>query len=336
MIQPRRVMETIVRLGSSIRFVGVALLTSVGGCPAAALDYPNRPITVIVSHVPGGPSDVIGRILGRMLTSVLRQPLQIENRAGAGGGIAAEHAANAAADGYTLLMGNTSMLVTNPARRKDARYDPQVDFAPITLIGTQANVLVVSPALPVQTLDQLIDVARAKPGFVTFASAGFGSPAHLAGEMFRLEARADLVHVPYQKPGPALQDVIGGHVHMMFAPAALVASHVRAGSLRALAIGTAARAALLPGVPTIAELGHPGFDATTWYGLVAPAGTPKEIIDVLYHSTAAVIEDPSARRILAGLGIDTVGSSPRDFEAFMKAEIPRWASVIRSVNVQSH
>ena len=245
-------------VGSSIRLAGLALLTF-GAAPATALDYPTRPITLIVSHVSGGPSDVIARVLGSMLAPVLRQPLVIENRPGAGGNIAAEQAAHAAPDGYTLLMGNTSILATSPARQKNIGFDPQLDFAPITLLGTQTNVLVVHPALPVHSLGQLIEHAQANPGLLTFASAGHGSPAHLAGELFKIEAKADLVHVPYKKPGPALQDVVGGHVQMMFAPAALVANHVRAGRLRALAVATLKRSSLLPDVATMAELGHPGI-----------------------------------------------------------------------------
>jgi tripartite-type tricarboxylate transporter receptor subunit TctC len=325
-----------VLIGSSIRVAGMASLLAFSAASAAALDYPTRPITLIVSHVTGGPSDVIARVLSSMLAPVLRQPLVIENRPGAGGSIAAEQAAQATADGYTLLMGNTSILATNPARKKAGGLDAYLDFAPITLIGTQANILVVNPALPAHSLEQLIEHARAKPGVLTFASSGHGSPPHLAAEMFRIEAKADLVHVPYKKPGPALQDVIGGHVQMMFAPAALVANHVRAGRLRALAAGTVKRSPLLPSVATIEELGHPGFDATTWYGLVAPAGTPKEIIDVLYHSTGVVLEDPAARRIMAGLGIDAVASSPREFEAYLETQIPKWAAVIKSLAAHTH
>jgi tripartite-type tricarboxylate transporter receptor subunit TctC len=262
---------------------------------------------------------------------VLRQPLVIENRPGAAGNVAAEQAAHAAADGYTLLMGNTGILVTNPARRKSPRFDPQLDFAPITLLGTQANALVVNPALPARTLAELIGLAKAKPGLITFASAGHGSPSHLAGELFKAEAKANLVHVPYKKPGPALQDVVGGHVQIMFAPAALVANHVRSGRLRALGIATAKRSPMLPDVATLDELGLPGFDATTWYGLVAPAGTPKAIIDLLYHSTAAVLEDPAGRKIMAGLGIDVAGTSPREFEAYIMTEIPKWSAIIKSI-----
>ena len=320
---------------AGLAHAGLALL-AFGAAPAAALDYPTRPITLIVSHVAGGPSDVIARVLSSMLAPVLNQPLVIENRPGAGGIVAAELAAQAEPDGYTLLMGNTGILTTTPARRRGIGFDPQSDFAPITLLGTQANVLVVNPALPAASLDQLIEIARAKPGFLTFASSGHGSPAHLAGELFRIEAKADLVHVPYKKPGPALQDVVGGHVQMMFAPAALVANHVRAERLRALAVATIRRSPLLPGVATMDELGHPGFDATTWYGLVAPAGTPKGIIDVLYHSAAAVIQDPAARKIMGGLGIDVVGSSPREFEAYIDTQAPKWAAVIKSIAVHTH
>jgi tripartite-type tricarboxylate transporter receptor subunit TctC len=314
----------------------IGLLLTLSAVPAAALDYPTRPITLIVSHKPGGPSDVIARILTRMLTQVLRQPFIIENRPGAGGTIAAEQTANSTADGYTLLMGNTGILATNPARRKDAGFDPVLDFAPITLLGTQTNALVLNPNVAVSSLPQLIELARAKPGLVTFASAGHGSPGHLAGELFKTAAKIDLVHVPYKKPGPALQDVVGGHVQIMFAPAAIVANHVRTGRLRALGVGAATRSSFLPGIPTLDELGLVGFDATTWYGLVAPAGTPKEIVDVLYHSTAAVLEDPDARRILAGLGVDSASSTPREFETYIKAQIPKWAAVIKSMVSHTH
>jgi tripartite-type tricarboxylate transporter receptor subunit TctC len=316
--------------------LAIAGALAFGTAPVAAIAYPTRPITLIVAHKPGGPSDVIARILSRMLVQVLRQPIVIENRPGASGIIAGEQAAHAAADGYTLLMGNTGILATNPARKKDIGFDPQLDFAPITLVGTQSNALVVNPALPAHTLTQLIEIARAKPGLITFASAGHGSAPHLAGELFKVAAQANLVHVPYKKPGPALQDVVGGHVQMMFAPAALVANHVRHGRLRALGLAAPKRSPLLPGVATIDELGLAGFDATTWYGLVAPAGTPKEIVDVLYHSTAAVLEDPAARNIMSGLGIDVVGNSPRQFEAYIAAQIPKWSRVIKSIVTHTH
>lgn len=313
------------------RFAPCLALLLAQAAPAAALDYPKRPITLIVAHGPGGPSDVIARILGRLLTPVLKQPIVVENRPGAGGAIAGEYVAHATPDGYTLLMGNTGILAANPRRLKQPGFDPQLDFAPITLIGTQANALVVNPALPVQTLMQLMELARARPGLVTYASSGHGSASHLASELFRAEAKANLVHVPYKKPGPALQDVVGGHVQMMFAPGALVASHVRHGRLRALGLGTRTRSDLLPGVATLDELGLTSFDATTWYGLAAPAGTAKEIIDVLYHSVGAALEDPMARRIMAGFGIDVVGSSPKAFEQYIAKQISKWSPVIEAI-----
>jgi tripartite-type tricarboxylate transporter receptor subunit TctC len=316
---------------------GIAALLAVfaplafGPPAAAALDYPSRPITLIVPHKPGGPSDVIARVLSSMLVQVLHQGIVIENRPGAAGNIAAEQAATATPDGHTLLMGNTSILATSLARHKNLAFNPQLDFTPITLIGTHANVLVAHPGLPAHSLAQLIELARAGPRSITFASAGHGSAPHLAAELFKTEAKADLVHVPYHKPGPALQDVVGGHVKIMFAPAALVQHHIRHGRLRALGVATTTRSALLPDVPTLDELGLKGFDATTWYGLVAPAGTPKEVVDMLYHSTAAVLEDPAARRIMRGLGIDAVGNSPRDFDSYIRAQIPKWAAVIKSI-----
>ena len=317
----------------SIHVAGLALL-AFGAAPAAALDYPTRPITLIVSHVPGGPSDVIARVLSSMLAPVLRQPLVIENRPGAGGIIAAEQASQAAPDGYTLLMGNTGILATNPARRTRIGFDPQLDFAPITLLGTQTNVLVVHPAQPALSLEQLIELAKAKPGFVTFASSGHGSQSHLASELFKIEARADLVHVPYKKPGPALQDVVGGHVQMMFAPAALVANHVRAGRLRALAVATLRRSSLLPGVATIEELDHPGFDATTWYGLVAPAGTPKEIIDMWQQEIAKTVMLPDIKERLEALGFVPVANSPEQFARRLKTEMAKWGQIVRDAHIR--
>ena len=303
---------------------------------ASAADYPTRPITLIVPHKAGGPSDVIARVLGGMLVNVLRQSLVIENRPGAAGTIAAEQAASAQPDGYTLLLGNTAMLASAPMRQKSVDFDSQLDFAPITLLGTQANVLVVNPELPAHSLQQLIEIAKARPHGLTFASAGHGSAAHLAAELFKTAAKVDMVHVPYKKPGPALQDVVGGHVQIMFAPAALVASHVRAGRVRALGIASVARSPLLPAVATIDELALPGFDATTWYGLVAPVGTPKDVIDLLYHSTASVLDDRGARKIMGDLGVDVVASTPREFEAHIKGQIPKWAAVIKSIAAHTH
>ncbi len=224
---------------------------------------------------------MLARIVGKRLNEILHQPFIIENRPGAGGNIAAEQVARATPDGYTLLMGNNSILATNAALYKKVNYDAEKDFIPISLIGTQANILVVNPSVPANSMAELIALAKASPGKINFASSGHGAAAHLSGELFKTEAKVNIVHVAYKGAAPALQDVIGGHVQMMFATAASVIGLIRDNKVRALAVTTPKRTALLPDLPTVDELGLKGFDATTWHGLVAPAGTPKEVIDTL-------------------------------------------------------
>jgi len=312
--------------------IGVAAVWA--SSPQARADYPNRPVTLIVAFTPGGPSDLLSRILGKKLEQLLGQPFVIENRPGAGGNIAAEGAAHAAADGYTLLMGNNSILATNASLYRKIGYDAARDFAPISLIGSQTNILVVNPALPVRSLADLIALAKAKPGQLNFASSGYGAAAHLAGELFKAQAGIDIVHVAYKGAAPALQDVIGGHVQMMFATAASVVGHVRDGLVRPLAVTTLKRTAVLPDVSTIDELGLAGFDATTWHGLVAPAGTPRDVIDKLYHTTAVALADPEMRKALGDLGVDIVGSSPKEFAAYIQAEIPKWRAVVKAAGAR--
>jgi tripartite-type tricarboxylate transporter receptor subunit TctC len=301
---------------------------------AAAADYPARPVTIIVAFTPGGPSDVLARIIGRRLQDILHQPFIIENRPGSGGNIAAEQAARAEPDGYTLLMGNNSILATNAALYRKLAYDPDKDFAPISLIGTQANILVVNPAVPANSMAELITLAKSSPGQLNFASSGFGAAAHLAGELFKTEAKINIVHVPYKGAAPALQDVMAGHVQMMFATAASVIGLIKSDKVRALAVTTPKRTALLPELPTVDELGIKGFDATTWHGLVAPAGTPKEIIDTLNFATVAALKDPDTQKALIELGVDIVGDSPKEFEAYIKSEIPKWTAVVKQSGAQ--
>jgi tripartite-type tricarboxylate transporter receptor subunit TctC len=310
-------------------FAGVlaALVLATG---ALALDYPTRPVNFVVAFTPGGPSDVIARIVGKRLQEMLGQPFVIENRPGAGGNIAAEQVAGATPDGHTLLMGNNSILATNAALYRKLNYDPVRDFIPITLIGTQANILVVNPSVRANSMAELIALAKASPGQLNFASSGHGAAAHLAGELFRTEAKIDIVHVAYKGAAPALQDVIAGHVQLMFATTASVIGHIKRGRVRALAVTTPKRTALLPDIPTVDELGIKGFDATTWHGLVAPAGTPNEIIDKLHHTTAVALNDPAVRKMLMDLGVDVVASSPKEFEAYIQAEIPKWMAVVKA------
>jgi tripartite-type tricarboxylate transporter receptor subunit TctC len=295
-----------------------------------AADFPNRPITLVVAFTPGGASDVLARILAQKAESILRQPIVIENRPGAGGNVAAESVARAAADGYTLLLGNNAILSTNAALYRSIRFDPEVDFAPVGMIGTQANILVVNPELPVRSMTEFIALAKANPGRLRFASSGHGLAAHLAGELFKARAEIDLVHVPYKGAAPALQDVIAGHVQMMFATASSVISHLNERKVVALAVTTLKRTALLPDVPTMDELGLKDFDATTWHGVVAPARTSQETINTLHGALAGTLEDESVRRSLATLGIDIVGGTPEAFATYIKSEIPKWTAIIKA------
>jgi len=298
--------------------------------PARAADYPARPVALVVAFTPGGPSDVLARIVGRKLETILGEPFVIENRPGAGGNIAAEVVARATPDGYTLLMGNNSILATNAALYKKVGYDAEKDFSPISLIGSQANILVVNPKVAAHSMAELIALAKANPGKLNFASSGYGAAAHLAGELFRKEAQVDIVHVAYKGAAPALQDVIAGHVDMMFATAASVLGHIQGGALRPLAVTTLKRTAILPDIPTIDELGIKGFDATTWHGLVAPAGTPREIIGALHRATIAALNDPAVRKSLNDLGVDIVGDSPKEFAAYIHSEIPKWTAIVHA------
>jgi tripartite-type tricarboxylate transporter receptor subunit TctC len=298
--------------------------------PAQAAGYPERPVTLVVAFTPGGPSDVLARIVGKKMEQLLGQPFVIENKPGAGGNIAADFVAHAAHDGYTLLMGNNSILATNESLYKKLTYSPGKDFIPITLIGTQANILVVNPKVPVKSLTELIELCRAQPGKINFASSGFGAAAHLAGELFKAEARVDIVHVPYKGAAPALQDVIAGNDQFMFATAASVIGHIKNGQVRALAVTTLKRTAILPDVPTVDEAGLKGFEASTWHGLVAPTGTPPEVIAKLHDAAVTALHDPGVQASLARLGVDIVGDAPDEFKAYIAKEVPKWAEVVKA------
>ena len=311
--------------------LGLASAILVGLAPAAlAADYPTKPITLMIGFAPGGPSDVMARLLTTKMEEVLKQPFVIENRAGAGGSIAGTAVARAAADGYTVLLGTGSLLAINVSLYKNLGYDPARDFEPISLIGTQTNVLYVHPTFPPQTLAEFITYAKLNPGKLSFGSGGNGTPAHLAGELLKIEAKIDMTHVPFRGTGPALQSVIGGHVPMAFNPPPPLLPHIQSGAIRPIAVTTLRRTAALPDVPTIAESGFPGFDATTWHALVAPAGTPKDVIAALHRALTATVNDPAVRKALTDLGVDVVGGTPDELRAYIKAEIPKWAAVVKA------
>jgi len=315
-------------------WIRIPLLASVVlfvfGFPLHAADYPNRPVTLVVAFTPGGPSDVLARIVGKKMEQLLGVPFVIENRPGAGGNIAAEGVARSAPDGYTLLMGNNSILATNESLYKRINYSPEKDFIPITLVGTQANILVVNPDVPAHSLKELIALAQMQPGKINFASSGYGAAAHLAGELFKSEAKINIVHVPYKGAAPALQDVIAGHDQMMFATAASVIGHIEGGRVRALAVTTLKRTRVLPDLPTMDEAGLKGFDASTWHGLVAPAGTPPHVIATLHDAAVEALRDPGVQESLGKLGVDIVGDTPQEFQTYIKAEIPKWTAIVKA------
>jgi tripartite-type tricarboxylate transporter receptor subunit TctC len=298
--------------------------------PAAAAEYPTRPMTLVLGFAPGGPSDVIARILSRKLEQLVRQPIVIENRAGAGGSVAGQMVARAAPDGYTLLLATGSILAINQHLYKNIGYDAEKDFEPISVVGTQTNVLYVHPSVPARSLTELIALAKANPGKLNFGSGGNGTPAHLAGELLKIEAKLDMTHVAYRGTGPALQDVIAGHIQMAFSPAAPVVTHVQSGAVQPIAVTTLARTAILPDVPTIAELGFPGFEATTWHGIVAPAGTPRGVVAALHRAMNEALNDPETRNALTNLGVDVVANTPDEFRAYIRSEIPKWAAIVRA------
>ncbi len=313
-------------LGFSLGLLALVCTSAV----AAAADFPSRPVTIVVGFPPGGASDILARIVASKLASLLGQPVVVDNRPGAGGNVAGEVVAHAPPDGYTLLLGNNAILATNASLYKQVGFDAEKDFAPISLIGTQANVLVVNNNLPAHSLAELIALAKANPGKLNFASSGYGLAAHLAGELFKADAHVDIVHVPYKGSAPALQDVIAGQDQMMFATTSGAMGLIKGGQLRPLAVTTLKRTPSLPDVPTIDELGIKGFDATTWHGLVAPAGTPADVIKILHQAVVEALKDPGVQHSLDELGVDVASDTPEQFAAYIHSEIPKWAAVIKA------
>lgn len=295
---------------------------------AHADTYPAKPIKVIVPYPPGGPTDVLGRIVGARLGERLGQPVVIENRAGASGMIGADLVAKSPADGYTLLV-NASIHVINPSLYVQSKYDAIADFAPISRLADVPLVLVVNPKLPIHSVKDLIAFTKtAKPG-VSFASSGNGAAPHLAGEAFKVAAGVQMQHVPYKGSSPALTDLIGGQVQVMFDSLPSSMPFVKSGALRAVAVTTARRVAALPNVPTIAESGLPGFDISTWYGMWAPAGTPPALLHRLSSEIAAIVRLPEVREQFAGLGAEPVGDTPEEFSAFTRSELAKWSRIVK-------
>jgi tripartite-type tricarboxylate transporter receptor subunit TctC len=315
----------------SVASLVVACLALVGGLsPNPASAYPTRPVTLVLGFAPGGPSDVMARIFGKRLEQALGQPVVIENRSGAGGNIAGEMVARAAPDGYTLLLANSGILAANASLYKRTGFDAERDFTPITFVGAQANVLVINTAVPAKTLTELIAHARANPGKLSFASGGHGSSPHLAGELLKAEAKINILHVPYKGTGPALQDVIAGHVQMMFSSVSAAKAQMDGGKVRALAVTTLKRTALLPDVGSVAELAIPGFEATAWHALVGPANLPKDVLAAVHRAMMETLKDPATAKQLTSLGLDVMPTTPEQLAAYIKTEIPKWTALIKA------
>jgi tripartite-type tricarboxylate transporter receptor subunit TctC len=304
--------------------------------PAAAHAqvYPAKPIRMIVAYPPGGGTDIVGRMLAQKLGESLGQSVVVENRGGASGNIGTELAARAAPDGYTILMGNVAPNAINVSLFKDLPFDPVADFAPVSLVASTPNILVVHPSTPARTVKEVIALAKAKPGTLNFASAGAGSSSHLAGELFRILAGADIVHVPYKGAGPAMVDVLSGQVQLYFATMPAAMPHVKPGKLAPVAVTSARRSQALPDLPTIAESGVPGYEASTWYGVLAPAHTPQTVVARLHGEIVRILADAALHARLADQGFGPVGNSPEEFGVYIKSEILKWGKVIRDAGIR--
>ena len=299
---------------------------------AAAQDFPDHPIKLIVPFPPGGPNDVIARVIGQRMSELFKQPVIIDNRGGAGGVLGTEVAAKAKPDGYTIVVTSAGALVISPSMEKVA-YDALKDLQPITQVAKVPEMLVVATSVPAKNMKELVDLARAQPGKLNFASSGPGSLPHLAGELLKLTARIDIVHVPYRGAAPAVNDLLSQQVQMAFLDLPVLLPQVNAGALRAITIGAPERAATAMDVPTTAEVGMPDLVIENWYGMLAPAGTPAAVVTTLNRAATEAMRDPAVREKLATQGAILIGDTPEHFRGFIESEIGKWAKVIKDAGV---
>jgi tripartite-type tricarboxylate transporter receptor subunit TctC len=296
---------------------------------AAAAAYPAKPIRFVVAFPPGGGTDIIARSIAQKLSGRLAQQVVVDNRPGAGGNIGTDIVAKSAPDGYTMLMGSAGPLAINASLFASMPFDPVRDLAPVTLAASTPNVLVVHASLKAATVNELIALAKARPGEINFASSGQGTPAHLAGELLNSMAGVKLVHVPYKGAAPALADLLGGQVQLMFSTMPPALPHVKDGKLRALAVTSLKRSRAMPELPTVDEVALPGFEANTWHGVVVPAGTPAAVVVRLNREIVAILHMPEVVERLSGQGAEALGSTPEEFAAYIKSETLKWAKVVR-------
>jgi tripartite-type tricarboxylate transporter receptor subunit TctC len=313
-----------------LRTVCLALAVLAAGGEAADADtYPSKPIRFVVAFPPGGGTDLVARTIAPRLAERLAQQVVVDNRPGAGGNLGTEIVAKSAPDGYTMLMGSVGPLAINASLFTRLPFDPLKDLAPVTLAASTPNILVVHPSLPVTSVHELIALAKARPGAINFASSGQGTPAQLAGELFNSMAGVKMVHVPYKGAAPALADLLGGQVQVMFSTMPPALPHVTAGRLRALAVASLQRSPAAPGLPTVDEAALPGFEATTWHGVMVPAGTPDAVVAKLHGDIVAVLRMPDVSERLSSQGAEAIGSTPQEFASYIKTETAKWAKVIR-------
>jgi tripartite-type tricarboxylate transporter receptor subunit TctC len=313
--------------------VSAVLGTALFAFPTFGQEYPSRPVRLVVPFAAGGPNDIIARLVGGRLSEALGQPIVVENRPGAGGNIGTDFVAKAAPDGYTLLSAGPGSLIINPLLGS-VPYDTARDFAPVSLMASAPNVLVVHPSLPAKSVKELIELARARPRHLNYASGGPGSTPHLSGALFAVMAGIDIVHVPYKGTGPASADLLGGQVQMAFFGIPPLLPHIRSGKLRALAVTGKRRSPELPEVPTVHEAALPGYEVSPWYGLLAPAGTSRAIITRLNAEVARVVRSAEMREKLASQGAEPAGGTPEDYAAVIRADTATWARVIKDAGIR--
>ena len=313
-----------------------AALLCLLGAPAAAQaqNFPNRTITLVIPFAPGGSNTIVGRVIADRMSELLGEKIVVDNRPGAGGTVGTRAVARSEPDGYTILLSFTGTMAIAPSLYKNPGYDPRKDFAPIGLIGNAPNSLVVHPSFPAKSVAELIAYAKANPGKVNFGSAGAGTVSHITGEYFAYSAGIKLVHIPYKGTGPALTDLLGGHIPMAFAPIPASHANVSGGLLRALAVTSTTRSSLLPDVPTVAESGLPGFDASLYYGLVAPAGTPRPVIDKLNKVLRDALGSDEVKKQLALDGTEITPGTPEDYAGFIDKDEKKWSQLVKASGVE--
>ena len=302
--------------------------------PASAQTYPSKPIRIVVGFAPGGPADVMARLIAQRMTAILGQPVVIDNRPGAGGTIGARMVAESDPDGHTLLLGNTSTLVISPLIYRQVNYDHVKGFAPIALLGTTSNLLIVNPELPAKSVVELIALARAKPGKLNYSSAGIGTPPHLIGEMLKQRLRLDVMHIPYKGGGPSVQAVVAGETQFSFENPAASLPLIQAGNVRALAVTSDTRMSQMPDLPTMIEAGVPDFVSVSFTAVVAPAGTPRTIVNKLNAAINESLKSPEVGPTLVKLSVDARTASPEELAAFLAKERDKWTTVVKAAGVQ--